>query len=96
MDDIQIFQLSIPESMLTSAFSARAGFGCDASSRSFADNLAVLSFSTGPKTPAFNLALFAFFVLARAPFAILSENMLMRAKLIPTRTVIEILQGEAE
>jgi hypothetical protein len=51
------------------------GLGCDANSKSFAESLSVLAVSTGPKTRLFNLALFAFFVLARAPFAIVMRSL---------------------
>ena len=48
--------------------------GCAASSRSFAESLSVRAVSTGPKTRLFNLALFAFLVLARAPFAMVDNR----------------------
>lgn len=52
-------------SMVTSSFF----LGCWASSSSFADRRCVRASSTGPKTRLFSATLFAFLVLARAPFA---------------------------
>lgn len=47
------------------------GFGCEANSKSLAESLSVRALSTGPKTLLLSFWLFDFFVLARAPFAIL-------------------------
>jgi hypothetical protein len=47
------------------------GVGCEANSSSFADNLSIRAFSTGPKTCVLSRTLFAFRTLALAPFAIL-------------------------
>jgi hypothetical protein len=49
------------------------GFGCEANSRSFAESLSVRAISTGPKTLLLSFWLFDFFVLARAPFAIVYD-----------------------
>jgi hypothetical protein len=53
------------------------GFGCEASSRSFAESLAVRALSTGSKTLLFSFELFAFLVLALAPFAMISGMKLL-------------------
>lgn len=52
--------------------SSLAGFGCEASSTSFAESRAVRSVSIGPKTLLLSFELFAFLELALAPLAILS------------------------
>ncbi len=59
--------------MTTSSF-AGSGFGCVANSNSFAESLSTLEFSTGLKTLFLSLTLFAFFVLARAPFALILNS----------------------
>lgn len=46
-----------------------SGFGCEANSSNFAESLAVLASSTGPKTFRFSAALLALIVLALAPLA---------------------------
>jgi hypothetical protein len=51
-------------------------FGCEASSRSFAESRSVRAVSTGPKTRLFSFALFAFLVLDRAPFAIANPGVI--------------------
>ena len=48
--------------------------GCCASSRSFAESRCVRASSTGPKTLLFRVALLAFLVLARAPFAMMTVS----------------------
>lgn len=60
------FSVSIEKSS-NSCFDGR---GCDASSKSFADNLSVRASSIGPKTPFFSLTLLAFLLLDRELFAI--------------------------
>jgi hypothetical protein len=53
------------------------GFGCEASSKSFAESLAVRALSTGPKILLLSFELFAFFVLALAPFAMVTDMKLL-------------------
>ena len=48
--------------------------GCCASSSSFADSRCVRASSTGPNTRLLSATLFAFLVLARAPFAMAGER----------------------
>jgi hypothetical protein len=65
--------LPLPSSdSMTISSLAGLGFGWEANSRSLAESLSVRAVSTGPKTLLLSFWLFAFFVLARAPFAILS------------------------
>jgi hypothetical protein len=62
---------------MTTSSLAGLGFGCEASSRSFAESLAVRALSTGSKTLLLSFELFAFFVLALAPFAMATDMKLL-------------------
>jgi hypothetical protein len=62
---------------MTTSSLAGLDFGCEASSRSFAESLAVRALSTGSKTLLLSFELFAFFVLALAPFAMATDMKLL-------------------